>query len=83
MLANKKKSVWLLKPLFELRLLTMAGFMPDLTGCDKCGEFKAPDGAYFSLETGTFICKSCLDAEHIEQLGETVYIAPAILAAMR
>ena len=83
MLANKKKSVWLLKPLFELRLLTMAGFMPDLTGCDQCGEFKAPDGAYFSLETGTFICKSCLNAEHIEQFGETVYIAPAILAAMR
>lgn len=86
MLANKKKSVWLLKPLFELRLLTMAGFMPDLTACEECGEFKAPEGAYFSLETGTFICKSCLSkipADDIERQGETIYIAPSVLAAMR
>jgi len=83
MLANKKKSVWLLKPLFELRLLTMAGFMPDLTACENCGEFKAPDGAVFSLETGTFCCKSCLRNSEGEEHGETVYISPAVLAAMR
>ena len=83
MLANKKKSVWILKPLFELRLLTMAGFMPDLTACEICGEFKADDGAIFSFETGTFCCKSCLSGNSEKEQEETVYISPAVLAAMR
>ena len=61
----------------------MAGFMPDLTACENCGEFKAPDGAVFSLETGTFCCKSCLRSSMGEEQSEPVYISPAVLAAMR
>jgi len=83
MLTAKKKTVWFLKPLFELRLLTMAGFMPDLTGCRECGEFKAPAGAYFGVESGDFICSGCSSQLTMEEQGKTRFVSPAVLAAMR
>ncbi len=84
MLSAKKRTVWFLKPLFELRLLTMAGFMPDLTACAECGEFKAPEGAWFSAETGDFLCADCRKKVPIEEQDpKSVYVAPAVLASMR
>ena len=81
MLTAKKKSVWFLKPLFELRLLTMAGFMPDLTACRECGEFKSPDGVYFSIDNGDFACAECYKKQPPQD--ETIFVPSAVLAAMR
>ena len=39
-LENGKRSPLFLKPVFELRLLTLAGFMPDLLGCRECISFR-------------------------------------------
>ena len=84
MLSNQKRSVWFLKPLFELRLLTMAGFMPDLTSCSMCGEFKAPEGVWFSAESGDFLCADCKKDVPIEEQDiNSVHISAAVLAAMR
>ena len=84
MLSSKKKTVWFLKPLFELRLLTMAGFMPDLTSCSMCGEFKSPDGVWFSAESGDFICADCIRDVPLETQDITgIHISAAVLAAMR
>ncbi|MEG1773768.1 MAG: DNA repair protein RecO, partial [Oscillospiraceae bacterium] len=67
----------LLKAIFELRLLTMAGYMPDLTGCARCGEY-AGDSMRFCIESGELLCGRCA-AEP-----DTAMILPSgVLAAMR
>lgn len=79
MLSKNKKPIWLLKPLFELRLLTMAGFMPDLTACSGCGCFESESGMYFSFETGEISCADCYDKNN----KNLVLVPAAVLAAMR
>jgi len=49
----------LLKPLFELRLLTLTGFMPDLVGCRFCGLHEADEVRFFPQE-GDIACGQCL-----------------------
>lgn len=80
LLSRGKKSVWLLKPVFELRLMTMAGFMPDLTGCAVCGEFDGQeDGPMrFSVETGALYCPNCDLPEHRAEP-----VPDGVLTAMR
>lgn len=80
LLSKQKRSVWMLKPLFELRMLTMAGFMPDLTGCAVCGEFESADGEQmrFAIETGELYCHNCDLVEY-----RAVPVPPGVLAAMR
>lgn len=81
MLAEKKRPVWLLKPLFELRLLTMAGFMPDLTGCGCCGKFEAEKDMLFDIATGELRCIDCgFDKNECEN---PIMLPAAVLAAMR
>ena len=41
LLEEDKRTVDFIKPVFELRLLTMSGYMPDLVGCQGCGEYEA------------------------------------------
>lgn len=81
MLAKKKRSIWLLKPLFELRLLTMAGFMPDLTACGCCGKFEAEKDMLFDFETGEICCEECYSPEDGDK--KPVLLPAAVLAAMR
>lgn len=80
LLSKGKKTVWLLKPVFELRLMTMAGFMPDLTGCAACGKFEEQgDGPMrFSIETGTLYCQNCYDPQHTAEV-----VPQGVLSAMR
>ncbi len=66
-----------IKAIFELRLLTLAGFMPDLTACSGCGAFH--DGEMlFSIEDGKLYCKNCLTAQTVAS-----EIPQGVLAAMR
>nr|MDE7364857.1 DNA repair protein RecO [Ruminococcus sp.] len=50
----------LLKSIFELRLMSEIGFMPDVLGCHECGSFE-PDELYFSIKEGCFYCAECYD----------------------
>lgn len=56
--ANGKRSLPLLKAVFELRLLSLAGFMPNLVCCDKCKIYEA-DIMYFSKADGILLCENC------------------------
>lgn len=47
-----------LKAIFELRLLSMAGYMPALEACAGCGKFESKV-MYFSPSTGELFCDSC------------------------
>ena len=39
-LQEERQDAVLLKSIFELRILSVTGFMPDLVGCAQCGEFQ-------------------------------------------
>lgn len=52
------RSEAMLKAIFELRLMSEIGFMPDIVACRECGAFE-PKELYFSLKSCGFICKDC------------------------
>lgn len=79
LLEQNKRTVDFIKPLFELRMLTLAGYMPDLVGCQNCGEYDA-DGFYFSPTAGGILCSDC--AGEIPPQG-SIPLTKAQLAAMR
>ena len=47
-----------IKAVFELRLMCLAGFEPDLYGCVGCGA-EEPEDAMFSIRGGVIHCRSC------------------------
>ena len=58
LLAEDKRSPEFLKPVAELRMLTYAGYMPDLSGCLACGK-QTPVNPVFSIQNGGFFCSEC------------------------
>ncbi len=79
MLESGKRSIRFIKPLFELRLMAMVGYMPDLLGCTCCGESEGKS-LCFLPEEGAMVCQDC-----IGQLSgsRTIQLTPGELAAMR
>lgn len=67
-----------LKAVFELRLLTMSGYMPDLVACAACGE--PPEGeVFFSPVAGVIYCGGC-----VPKVGEPpLPLSPGVFDAMR
>lgn len=51
------------KPVFELRLMCEAGFTPNLTNCQKCGNTETLH--YFSSNGGTMECEKCRKISNI------------------
>ncbi len=47
-----------IKAVFELRLMCLSGFEPDLYGCVSCGA-ELPQDALFSIKGGVIHCRSC------------------------
>ena len=78
LLSEDKRSADLIKPCFEMRLASMAGYMPDLRMCRACGEYSA-DTMYFLPRTGMLECLSCR-----EKISErAVALNPSTLTALR
>lgn len=67
-----------IKAAFELRIMCIAGYAPELSACAVCGAHE-PDEAYFSLDTGRICCRACRRAE----LGRLARLDVQALAAMR
>lgn len=76
---NGKRDSRLLKALLELRLLTLAGYMPQLVGCRECGSFEAEQMLFFPLH-GELLCGNCASGEDKHK---GIYISAGVLAAMR
>lgn len=76
---NGKRDSRLLKALLELRLLTLAGYMPQLVGCRVCNSFDAEEMLFFP-PYGELLCGSCSTDEDKRQ---GIYISAGVLAAMR
>lgn len=74
-LAKGEKNPLLVKAVVEGRLLSLEGYMPDLTGCAHCGEDTVP--LWFSPSSGTLFC-----ARHAGQ-GDAVEVSAGVLTALR
>lgn len=57
-LANDKRSPKLIKSVLELRMLGLAGFMPDLLACSSCGAYES-EPVWFYPREGTLLCEAC------------------------
>ena len=47
-----------IKSIFELRLLSMAGYMPAIEACVGCGAFESAR-MYFDVQSGEVMCEKC------------------------
>lgn len=57
-LDNNKKNLTVVKSVFELKVASIAGYMPNLTSCYKCGTNLANQFYYFIL-SGEIVCEKC------------------------
>ena len=78
-LESGTRSRQLLKPLYELRLLTLSGYMPGLVACSVCGEYTAEQMQFFP-EHGELVCGACLCGQ---PKPGGVPVPLGVLAAMR
>ncbi len=78
LLDRGKRACQEIKPVYELRLMTMAGFMPDLIGCQNCRSFEA-ERMYFIPLSSELLCGRCGG----ENIPGRVELPKSVLAAMR
>lgn len=78
LLSEGKRSAKLIKPCLEMRMASMAGYMPDLRMCRECGEYSA-DIMYFLPRTGMLECYAC----HTNKTELAVMLKPSTLLALR
>jgi DNA repair protein RecO (recombination protein O) len=58
LLAEERRPPEQLKAICELRLMTMAGYMPDLVGCRECGDFEDAEMRFW-MSSGEIACSRC------------------------
>lgn len=58
MISEGKRPLAQIRCIYELRAMSMSGYMPDLVACDSCGKY---DGGAFRLEPheGRLLCAEC------------------------
>ncbi|MEG0692001.1 MAG: DNA repair protein RecO [Oscillospiraceae bacterium] len=66
LLQENKKSEALLKSIFELRALAIAGFMPNLVCCTECGEFEQQLMFFLPLD-GLIVCVDCFQTSQFNK----------------
>lgn len=57
-LCKGDKSPAIVKSAFELRSVSLMGYRPDLTACERCGA-TSPESAYLDILNGRLICADC------------------------
>lgn len=69
-----KYNLHVVKAAFEIRLLSIIGFMPDVSGCVECGNDRGE--FIFDIMSGTVRCPDCVDttAENDGQLHPTAIL---------
>lgn len=73
--SNSQKNLRLIKCVFELRLLCLLGYAPELCGCVECGNTE--ELCFFSPSEGGIVCRGC------GTIPDTQIITPDTLTAMR
>ncbi|WP_101911136.1 DNA repair protein RecO [Marasmitruncus massiliensis] len=80
LLDQNKRTCTFIKPVFELRLMAMAGYMPDLVACAGCGCYEAGQMFFMPLSSG-ILCGSC--AANLPDNERRIPVSIGVLAAMR
>ncbi len=79
-IAKGKMDIRSVKALTELRMMVIAGFMPDLVGCRECGtDLEFP--LWLDLAGGDMLCNGCKSAESVG--GQFAELDKTTFAAMR
>ena len=82
LLDKGKYNIKKLKSIFELRIASLLGFMPNLVGCNECNEYIKPH-MLLIVESGYLLCSDCLK-EHEEEYETTkIELLPPVLHAIR
>lgn len=74
-LTKQSKPLNIIKAVTELKLISLAGFMPNLTGCALCGDEQSYK---FSFSEGCLFCLECS-----ANANDITVLNPTVLAAMR
>ncbi len=80
-LAHRTHPEAMIKAIFELRLASLIGFMPDVIMCRACGCY-LPEQLIFSIDSGFFCCQSCLKEEGLAE-GLWIPMPAAVLQCIR
>lgn len=75
---SKLKCIFV-KTVFELRLISMSGYMPNLIACKFCCKYEKPKMFYVPME-GFLVCLECLQKNAIV---EPIQVSKLVLHAMR
>lgn len=79
-IAKGKMDIYSIKAVCELRMMAVAGFMPDLVGCRGCGtDLKFP--MWLDLQGGDMVCTECKPLT--AQQGQFAELDKTTFAAMR
>ncbi|MBQ9472673.1 MAG: DNA repair protein RecO [Ruminococcus sp.] len=65
MLSNNKRPAVQIKVCFEMRLISMTGYMPDLVMCSDCGVYESPE-MVFVPQTGRLYCSDCAERHGVQ-----------------
>ncbi len=57
-ISKKIKDLKLIKIIFEIKSLSLCGYMPNLICCYKCGRYETDD-MFFLIDSGKIVCKNC------------------------
>lgn len=77
LLDSGSKPLWQVKAVFELTVMTLSGYMPDLLACSGCGAESAA-AAYFDPISASWTCPECCG-----KLGLAVNVPFSAIKAMR
>lgn len=78
-LSRGERSAGILKPAVEMRLLSLAGYMPDLTMCAGCGCYEA-ETMFFLPRSGKILCENCFQPDASEP---AIRLSPGVLTGLR
>ena len=68
LLSEQKRTPGQLKFIYELRAMTLAGYMPNLLACEDCGKYEGGE-FYLDPQEGTLLCADCAEkARHVPNL---------------
>ncbi|MDE5859728.1 MAG: DNA repair protein RecO [Oscillospiraceae bacterium] len=82
LLSEGLRSCGFLKSVFELRLMTEIGMMPQLVGCAECFEYEAEE-MYFLIDEACLLCGEHFRQRYAEENGSQIRLTKAVLNAVR
>lgn len=64
----KKKPLLQVKAVFEMRIMCLGGYMPDVMMCKKCGKYE-DNAMYYNFSENALFCPDCYKSSNALELG--------------